>query len=77
MDIVFLAQHNEVEDLLNNHFNSGDQDGLKWIREKHATLAKSIMANPWLARLNCTTNGRAPQGLAHLRHVTLPSQYLR
>jgi hypothetical protein len=77
MDVAFLAQHNEVEELINEHFTSGDLEGLKWIREKHVTLAKSIMANPWLVRLNSTFNGRVPQRVAHLRHVASPRQYER
>jgi hypothetical protein len=70
-----LAEHKEVEVLLDQHFQNRDLEGLKWIREKQLTLAKSMKANPWLVRLNWTTNGRAPKALAHLRRVALPRQH--
>ena len=74
-DVSFLAQHNHVEDLINGYFRSDDAAGLKWIQEKHGTLAKSMQANPWLVRLNWTADGRVPQRVANLRHVAERRQY--
>ena len=61
--------------MINGHFTSTDVEGLKWIQEKHETVAKSIKANPWLVRLNWTAGGRVPQRVANLRQVAERRQY--